>query len=235
MKSLIKLLLNSLLVFTFFILSGCAAPNVALQKNFWKRTNTKSIEIALGKTPPADLFMRGQGALDFAIAYAVNKDFIKYLNNYNAYSFNQLQSDFVLNLKKGGIQAVIYHDLIEDIENLPDEEHDVKKYSKKSYRSLSLGKHKLLLILSIKRLGADRLYYGMVPLGAPHAICIAEGQLVNLDDDKILWRLTTTQNVPVDGEWNQPPSYPNFTTALNKAVSKAKDALLKDFWSSRFL
>ena len=165
--------------------------------------------------------MYGGGLVDIGIVKSETKQFVTYLNHYDPSSFNGLQDKFVEKLKKYGLVASRYEGIIE--QNI---------YEKKDFRSLAIKlKNNRLLLLTITSLGASRHYYGFIPLEAPKAICGAEGRLIDLSNNKILWRYSTSQTVKMEGKWDQPPDYPNFTFALNKAVTQAGQALINNFFN----
>ncbi len=86
-----------------------------------------------------------------------------------------------------------------------------------------------LFIVTPWRVGATRDYYGFIPLGAPKAICILEGELINVKNNKILWRYKTEISSSIDGPWDQPPLYPNFTAALRRAIKFSKEDIIDNF------
>jgi hypothetical protein len=88
------------------------------------------------------------------------------------------------------------------------------------------------LLIHVKFVGSFRRYYGMIPLGPPSALYKIEGRLINLKTNRILWRFSTNQEVKATPPWSQPPSYPNFSKALNLAIDQANQAILSDFFSS---
>lgn len=72
----------------------------------------------------------------------------------------------------------------------------------------------------------------MIPLGPPSAACTIEGRLINLKNNRTLWRFTTIEQIKVTGSWSQPPSYPNFSNTLSQAIDQAKQTVLSNFFST---
>ena len=89
-----------------------------------------------------------------------------------------------------------------------------------------------LVLLTIDRIGTIRPYYGFIPLGSPAGLCQANGQLINLGNNELLWLYTMSDKesqIPVDGEWNQSPDYPNVDKAVQKAIKNAITVIRNDF------
>lgn len=232
MSFISKLITVTLLIVNILLLVGCAKdPNVALKAEFWNEPSKKSIIVALDKSSKADMEFYGVGLLDFVIDKAAMHQFITYLNQYDLSNFNILQAEFADNLNQHRKIAEKYNNSI-DLNKLQDsQETNYNIYERKYFKSLLVPlKNHPLLLLNINFIGASRHYYGIIPLGAPKAICNAEGRLVDLNNNKTIWRFSTEQVVMVDGDWDQPPHYPNFTHALNKAVSQANQAIIDDFF-----
>lgn len=234
--SFISRLFKSVLLLVISLLVGCtgAEPNVALKQEFWSERPKQPVVVAADKSAKGDMYIvGGVGLLDLAIIKAATHQFQTYLNQYDPANFYLLQTEFVADLRKHGIPAEKYSDSIElsKLQVLPG--YDDKAYERKDFRPLAVQlKNNRLLLLNINVIGATRNYYGMIPTSAPRAVCDAEARLVDLEHNKTLWRFLTRQEVKVEGKWDQPPDYPNFTGALNKAVSHANQAIVSDFLSS---
>lgn len=188
----------------------------------------------MDKSAHGQMYIEGvTGALDLAIIKLETKKFSAYLKQYNLSDFNSLQTEFVDHLRKHGIPAEMYSDSIEINKLSHSTEPDYNLYERKNFVPLSVKlKNNRLLLLNIIHVGAVRIYYSMAPLGAPIAVYQAEGRLIDLTDNKTLWRFSTEQKVKVEGKWDQPPQYPNFTRALDKAASQANQAIINDFFSN---
>jgi hypothetical protein len=211
-------------------LVGCSQPNVPLKQSFWKN-HQQHVAVTTNKVPKAGLYKEGaQGLLDMAINDADSTGFRHYLESYKLNNLSsELRTNFVKGLKKHNIKAKRVARI--DTEKLDDSGLNKTQYAIKDYRPLAIkiGPEKLLIV-SINAAGATRKYYGFIPLGAPKAFCNLEGHLVNLNNDKILWRYTAKVYVPIQGNWDQPPRYPNFTAALNQAVELAKQEVTDNFF-----
>jgi hypothetical protein len=221
------------LLVSILILAGCADPNVSLNQEFWTDQPKPVVAVAMNKPPQADAFFYGGGLLDIAIIIAENQKFIHYLNQYDISSLNILPDQFVQNLQQRGITAKHYHENI-DLNKLKNSsEPNYAAYERKDFTPLfsQLNADQLLLI-NVDFVGAIRRYYGVIPLGPPSAICTIEGRLINLKTNRTLWRFTISQKVQVVGPWSQPPSYSNFSNALNQVMDQAKQIVLSNFFST---
>jgi len=99
-----------------------------------------------------------------------------------------------------------------------------------------LGKYGVdrLLLLSVDRFGAFRDYFVFVPTAAPLAMFQVRGELIDLTNNQILWRASTAQKqslVAIEGNWDQPPDYPNLTQGIRRAEHDAVVYLQNAFFS----
>lgn len=214
------------------LLTACAAPDVQLDQTFWQNHKQK-IDVAQAKLPKATLYQQGQqGLLDVVVSGVVSNKFDNYLKTVDVKQISSLSPEFTKALKARGIPAEVYSQPI-NLSNLNSSGKDAKGYATKNFTALSgrLNADKILLV-DVQQLGALRNYYGPIPLGAPKAVCKLEGQLIELKTNKILWRYTSSVTVPVTGEWDQAPNYPNFNTAIEKAMQVAKQELYDSFTAS---
>lgn len=231
MKSLLRMLVLAPLV---AILAACQTPNVPLKQDFWKDHQQK-VRVARGKRIRADEYRVGQqGLLDMAINSAVSNKFVNYLHRYDLSNFDALDITYTQRLQSRGINAKRFATRVDrrHLDRWP-ERQKTKETAEKDYTvyARQIGPNKLL-VLQLDTVGAMRNYYGFIPLGAPSAMCNATGTLVDLKNNNVLWRHHVKEKVDVDGHWDQPPNYPNFTRALDTAIAQCKSELLEDFFAS---
>ncbi|MEI8055665.1 MAG: hypothetical protein WCH10_06755 [bacterium] len=214
--------LSRIFLFTLSLifLSGCAVEhNVKLPESFWQDTSHK---ITVAKTKvvdkPALHKIGGQGLLDVAISAVATKQFSSHVEKTSLDWYSGLSQKFTVQLKRRNIFAQTHQ---VDVES---------KQKKNPGFFMQMGGNKVLLI-ELQRLGAIRSYYGFVPLNAPKAYCVLKGELINLEDKKVLWRHLVEIVEPVQGEWDQPPYYPNFTKALEVAIASAQEEIIDGFFS----
>ncbi len=211
------------------LLTACAAPDVQLDQAFWQNHQQK-VDVAHTKAPKAALYQQGQqGLLDVVVSDVVTHKFNDYLKTVDTKEIASLSPQFAKALKARGIKTEVSTQPL-NLRRLPRSGKSSKQFAHKNFTVLAgeLNADKILLV-DIKQLGATRSYYGPIPLGAPKAICKLEGQLVDLKTNKVLWRYTSDVTVPVSGKWDQAPHYPNFNTAIHKAMRIAKQELFDSF------
>ena len=211
------------------LLTGCASPNVPLKASFWKNHKQK---VAVTTTTPmqAGLYQEGdQGLVDYIISSGVAHSFRDYLRGYRLTSLKQrLAKGFLSGMASRHVNA---HQITPiNLDKLARSGLDKKSYSTVDVRPLKfkVGGDKLLFVDPIQ-IGATRKYLAFVPVGAPKAICELEGDLVNVNNNKLLWRYKSRAVVPVSGSWDQPPRYPHFTQALQKATQLCSKELIDNF------
>lgn len=229
MKTIIKLSIAG----STLLLAGCATiKNVDLPHSYFKNKHHK-VSVAHGKSMHAQYYQYGaQGLLDLALANMETGTFRHYLSTINNGWQSTLQNQFIQQLDQHHIKGYRYIKAI-DASKLQDFNKNTQKYAVKNYMPLhAMVGHNELLTIQVNALGAKRHYYGFIPLGRPKAICQLTGRLINLKNNKILWRHVVTTSVPISGKWDQPPHYRNFTLALNKAVKGSSTELLDSFFTN---
>lgn len=189
-------------------LAGCAkTSNVALNSSFWHATPPKTVVLALAPAPKAELDRKGPQAVAGLVSSRVaTARFAWYLRKYKAPDMAAVQAQWVNILQQNHIPAHLDGTL--------------------GHSDMS---NQQRLVVTIKKLGAERKYFGLFPKGTPIAFCVAEGKLIDGADQRVLWQYETRQEVAAQGDWDQPPAYPAFTTALNTAVNQCMDALQQNF------
>lgn len=223
-----KKIFSWFLISSFIFLAGCAA-NVSLQNNFLQNTNQK-IAIAMTPMPTPGVFKEGpQGVVDAIINATDTQSLTDHLQSFNYQSLQQLPTQFASLIQTKGAKPVIESKII-DPSKLNYFNHNPDQYAVRDFAPYQtiLGTDKLLLI-SINQLGAIRKYYGFIPLDAPKAYVVLQGQLIDLTTNQIYWRKNVIVQLAAQSPWYQAPNYPNFDTALNSAISSAKHRLLGDF------
>lgn len=83
------------------------------------------------------------------------------------------------------------------------------------------------VVLDINRYGAARPFWGFIPTGAPKGNAHLDLLIVDLNTYKVLAEVTTTADVPVDGDWRQEPEYTNLKHSSVEAFNKATQNLVE--------
>lgn len=211
-----------LVALSLLFIAGCSSSrkNIKLNDEFWQNNKNHKIVIAKVKKPKAGLTKTGsQGILDFAINSAVTNSFDKHLTNYADLNwYDQMPNKFASGLNERNITAQIYPTALKDSK------------LKNTNFVFEMEGNKLLTI-ELENIGAIRNYYSVIPTGAPKAYCVIKGELIDQTDKKVLWRHIMTVEEPVQGEWDQPPYYPNFNKALAHATTLAQEEIIDSFFS----
>lgn len=220
-------------ILSALLIAGCSSsPNVALNKQFWTQNTQQPVLVALAQPPKAKLDLSGPRTLIGRVSSKTSTlKFSHYLKKFSVADLYRFQSQFVQKLEANNISAKRYAGLI-PTSKLQDFDGDEETYAKLDYKPLAirLGNNRLLL-LSINKFGAKRDYVVVVPTSNPIAFCDAEGQLIDLKTNKILWRYSVSKEKTSGDGWDKGSSYQGFTQTLNQVIDEAMNAVMADFFS----
>ncbi|HCA81990.1 MAG TPA: hypothetical protein DEP53_19850, partial [Bacteroidetes bacterium] len=207
-----------------------------MKSEFWQAKDRK-IGIAVAKSPVAATHQAGGGLLDQAIAKAATGTLDAHLQSINSSNFDDIRQKFVDNLTARGFNVKLIEKPF-DLEKLPNfVPKSSGDYHDRDLRMLAADENvDALILLSIDRWGTTRKYYAMIPLESPKPFCVGKGELINLRTNALEWSVEMPEDeakLDVEGDWDKPPDFPNLTTALNKAVNRAKVYLENNFFGSR--
>ena len=216
------------------LLQGCATvqPNVALDSGFWNEKD-KTVAVVVAKLPPADYMTTGQqGLLDVAINEGANSALNDHLQNLDISEFKAIGEYFTSILKDKGLNVTGLHVDFEvpELRQFHGKKDGGTVFGHRDYRMLKqrVDADQVLLI-EVSRAGVVRPYYGFFPTGEPLANFVTEGRLVDLETNRILWRAHFETNLAIQKPWDEPPTFPNVTTAIYKSLEQAKVTLQNDF------
>ncbi|MFZ9035874.1 MAG: hypothetical protein ACO2ZM_07130 [Francisellaceae bacterium] len=218
---------------SLLFLAGCAhvPDHVPMDKTFITQDRDTPVEIAAGKIPKAESTTNGiQGLLDYAIISAMMSSLSDALENYKASDFYTITNDANTLLTKYHIKHAVLDKRL-NIDTYPKFDGDIEKnkryYSPVDYRRLKseFGTNKLL-VFNISQLGTTRKYYAFMPLEAPRTIAALDGQLINLDSNEIIWRDSANITLKIEGEWDNPPDFPELKRSLSEAIDLGKSKIL---------
>lgn|SRR3989338_831767 len=216
-------------VLSISLLSGCASvPDVNAPHSFWKN---KSQTVAIAKTPAANgkagFYPEGaQGILDIAINEGMNQTVKKELAQFNGQKILiTAQQQFLTALRQYHINAKVVDTL--DTTHLKASKLPPAKFSTKDYRQLSIkyGNDKLLT-LTVDQLGEVREYYSFIPLGAPQAVSAMTGRLVDLKNNRIIWRHHAKTITSIEKPVKDPR---NLYAAIDRASQDTIKELVQNF------
>lgn len=202
-------------------LVGCAKqPNVPLADNFWQDKKQK-IAVVTTKSPTPHVYQTGgEGLLDYAINSVANNGLGEHLSSTDLTWYRKLPQNFVTRLKQSNVYAQAY-------DEQPKSGAGHAQYF--SFARLQ-GADKLLLI-DLEAVGVQRSYYSFVPTGDPKAYCVLKGELIDTNNNQVLWRYKSDILQPIQGNWDQSPNYPNLTHALENAEALAEQEMIASFFS----
>ncbi len=217
-----------LLIFlSTLILGGCVSIQkpVSLDTSNWGKNDTK-IAILVNRLPTGYTYKAGsQGLLDIAINNATASDLTKHLESLDFSEFYVIRKEINDILSQKGVNT----NLLDANYYLPELSKFDKEgnYATLDYSSLksSLGVDQLLII-DVYQLGTTRNYYGFIPISAPMAIFSGTGQLINLSNNKILWHHKVSITNAVNGNWDEPTTYPGLTNAIYQTLNQGKSQLI---------
>jgi hypothetical protein len=217
------------------LLSGCAPARVAVKPDFWEQRTAK-IGVALAPVPVASTHKAGaQGLLDSAINAAMAGDLSARLEKFDASAFEPIRAEFAEELGRRGMAAKAIPGPLK-VDELPDAKVEAEGWHKKEFGPIGQKEDvDYLVLLSVRRLGTLRSYYGFIPLGAPKGFVEVTGQMVETKTNKILWQVTSEElasTVEVAEPWDQAPDFPNVTGALQKALDNGMDYLKKEYFAA---
>ena len=214
-------------------LAGCE-KSIPLDQSFWQARSAR-VGVALVKYPEPSAYRYGQeGLLDLAINEALAAPLKAFLRTADLVPFGTRAERYVARLNERGFAARRLETPL-DLAQFPTFEGPGDANFDRDLRRLAEAEGlDFLVVLSIEAVGTTRDYYGFIPLGPPRAICRAKGRLVDLRSNALRWQAFTAGEeavVRVEGDWDQPPQYPNLGRALQKAIEQAAEFLEKQFFA----
>jgi hypothetical protein len=156
-----------------------------------------------------------------------------YLNALDLSSFKQIQETFKERLTQYGFKASVIETPIRKVLPEFDAPSGGIAYAPKDFRSLKakLGVDRLLLI-EVLRVGTTRDCKLGVAQAPPATALFTSGTLIDLTDNRLLWRSTQSDARTAPESWAQPPMFPDLTQTLTKSMDEVKANLLADFFST---
>ena len=220
------------------LIAACATPSVktiVLPSSFWQEKAGK-VGVAMVELPRGALHMIGpQDALDRAIANAADARLRGHLEAVQPSEFQQITDAFSARLRAKGYTVSVTSQPIKRAQYAILQAKDATKLADHDVMSLraTYGVDRLLL-LSVDRFGAFRDYFVFVPTAAPLAMFQVSGQLIDLTNHQILWQVSMPEKqnlIAIEGEWDQPPDYPNLMQGIRRAEHNAVVYLQNAFFS----
>jgi hypothetical protein len=215
------------------VLSACAPARVAVKPEFWQSRGTR-IGVAVAPYPKGGAHRVGaQGLLDMAINNAVAGSLEGHVRSVSLTAFEPVGDGFTQELLKRGMEAKRLPGYL-DPAAFP--EFEGKTGENPFDRNVSALAPKegidVLVLLSVRRVGTIRPYYGFIPLGPPRGFFEVMGQMVDLKTNQLLWQALIPEaqaSVEAAEPWDQKPDYPNVDAAIGRAIENGKAFLLREF------
>jgi hypothetical protein len=216
---------------------GCGPSRVALKPTFWKETQ-QTIGVTTVVAPKLGAYRAGgEGLLDMAINNAMSGSLEAHLQSLDASRFNVVADHYVAKLNERGFKARRLPGEVDPVKMAPFKAEGSGEFAAVDLRPLGQkeGVDKLIL-LSLQQCGTLRAYYGFIPLGAPQALCVSKGELIDVKTNQVEWRAFAEQanaTVEIVGEWDAPPDFRNVTVAVEQAMKQAQVFVFEEFFGPR--
>lgn len=226
-----------LLILATALLSACAPSQIPLSPSFWTQKDFRVGVASMVHPKPGAHRLGPQGLIDLMITAGTTSSLEDHVAKFEIDDSNNVLEIFATEMQNRGFQTQVLTSQID----FRIYERFVKPSSATSGEFFQRNLYPLavseavdvLLLFYVDGHGSLRNYYGFLPLAPPQGYFQVSGWLIDLRSNQLLWRKRMSQEqsvVPVEGEWDQPPDYPNLKAAIKKASSNAWETLLKDFF-----
>ena len=226
--------MNKLLVVAIIVLqlAGCAATPqqpISLNPTLLDQTDLK-VGIATTTIPEASMVYPGADCLLCLIAaVAANSKLSEHTKSLSVEDVHGYD-DLILNqLVAGGASAkLITQDL--NLKKFKSLRSNADNTAKRNFSSLS-AEHDIthLVVIQINHFGFVRQYSAYIPTSDPQATISGSAYMVNLEDNTYSWYLPIALHQSANGEWKEPPTFPELTNAYYSVLATIKDDLLSIF------
>lgn len=210
------------LSFIVVFISSCAS-NLAMNKATFYQKN--KVGIIIIQDSIAVYKAGAQGLLDMAISsgrkYKEGLNTIAKTVSPEPIIKNSIENKFSANNK----EYIFINEKI-NIEDLSkfntDNKVEDKKYYKYDVRHLK-QKYGIDELMIVKLMyGLNIRYYGMIELGRSSTTYIFS-EIINLDNNEIIFKDTYSNEIPIKGKWNEPPHYENLRNYIEQSIEKASN------------
>jgi hypothetical protein len=201
------------------LLSSCAAEKgVQLNETFWQQKQHKVAIVPVKPAKPGVTMVGSQGLVDLAINSAMTNQLDAQLRKTDLTWYHSLSNQIAAQLKQRHIPATVANTEM----NLNNQR----------LASISAQHHtNEVLVMKLQAVGVIRRYTGFIPAGAPEAYCVLKGELIDTTTKQVKWRHLAEVKLPIQGKWDQPPTYPNVTSAVKEAIGTSQQEILDSFFS----
>jgi hypothetical protein len=206
-------------------LSACAVtptPSVKIDSSFYK-DDTSSVGVYFIAPEKVDTYLDGASCLlCYAAAAAANGHLTKHIQTMNVNDMTEVKADIISILQEKGKKVELVNNELK-LNKLKTYKPKTVGFADVDYTTLkdAVGVDKLLIV-QIEMLGAQRLYSGYVPTSSPAGAVSGKMYMVDLATNKLELYQVINERVAVNGEWDEPASFPGVTAAYFQAVEQAK-------------
>lgn len=216
------------------LISGCASNPItplSLSGDFYQ-TQGKKIGVYFDDLPETNTTFPGAGCLlCLAAAATANSSLTKHVKTLPNEELKTIKDEVKNVLADKGMQVISIDQPI-DFKNLKK----VKSTDKNMYfapKDMRPLKEKYgvdeLVVIDFSFVGVQRSYSSYIPNGGPLANVSGMLTMVNLDTNTYTIYQPISILVPVQGEWDEPPSFPGVTTSYYEALDRAKSQIIDTF------
>ncbi len=203
------------------LISGCVSiplNEVKIPSSFMqKKGKIGIIWVKKDEKPTADFYQTGrQGLLDIGINHLISTTLRQRLQKEE---LDPLIKKFYLTPFSEAFSLDGF-----EIKTI-DSGYDLKKYKEISDQKQIAKEVEVdhLIILEILSFGIGRSYFGIIPTSQPQGLTNLRCYLINSSSDQIIAQHIAKNLEASQGEWDEPPEYPNLMKAMLSSFEKSID------------
>jgi len=166
--------------------------------------------------------------LCLGIAMASHSTLRDYAKNLNSNDVQPLQDDLINKLIAKGFTVKKLDKFIE-ISKLEKNTNHKEGFSKYDFSSFAKEGIDLLLVINLKQIGFKRGYQSYIITEPMKAQVLAEGFMVDIKTNKYTWYQDYKLSKGVNGEWDNPPKFPQLTNSYYSLIEEFKDSFIGEF------
>jgi len=213
------------------LVQGCASvvqKPVTLDTGFWQ-DRKGVIGVALDPLPSPDTYFTGGAVFDVVINATRAQPLTERLRSIDTTRAAMIAENMANQLKARGFTV---KQLAESV-NAPSSEWQTSvtpdMNATRDFRALKAAGIARLLVITVERIGTERDYNGVKPLGPPKAVFKVKGELIDVDSGKLLWMQREDATMPIPEPWDQAPDFPNAINAVVRNIEAASTRLERSF------
>lgn len=221
-------------VFSIFFLSGCAMSppqsEVALNTDVLSRDD---IKIGIYYEAPEDKATTHIWGANCLLCYAFASALTNGLDSHLESTISTDELDAIKDLvhsqyssRFANVKLVQLSTPLDDFKDFEDQLGFADKDLRDVKSELDID---VLVVVQLRSYGAYRSFSDYVPNGDPKGHLAGLLYSVDLNTNAYLQYLSINEKVQPGGPWDEPPSYPNVTTAYYQAVENVKAKIAKSF------